>query len=46
MFLNRKVRTQQQQNKNQTFKPLPEPGIESGPIAPKSDVLPLHYLVN
>jgi len=38
VFLNKKVKTkQQQEEKNQTYKPLPEPGIEPGTSCTQSD---------
>ena len=38
VFLDKKVKTQQQQNKNNlTLKPLPETGISAGPLAPKAN---------
>jgi len=46
MRLDKKVKSQQQQLKKQTSKPLRGRDLIPGPLAPKVDALPLHYQVN
>ena len=47
VFLDKKVKTQQQQNKKSNIKTLAGAGgLNPGPLAPKADALPLHHRVN
>jgi len=47
VFLDKKVKAQQQQNKKSNIKPLAGAWkLNLGPLAPKADVLPLHHRVN
>ena len=45
--LDKKVKTQKQQNKTSNIKKtLPGPGVEPGTSRTKADALPLHHRVN
>ena len=47
VFFDKKVKTQQQQNKLSNIKNLcRNRGLNSGPLAPKANVSPLHHSVN
>jgi len=47
VFLDKKGKTQQQQNKKIKLKnPCWSRGLSPGPLAPKADALPLHHRVN
>ena len=47
VFFDKKVKTQQQQNKKIKHKnPCKSRGLNPGPLAPKADAFPLHHRVN
>ena len=47
IFFDKKVKTQQQQNKNLNIKnPCRSWGLNTGALALKADALPLHHRVN